>query len=135
MKHVQQTRFYAEEDGLKPPGNCFQACLASVLDLELDEVPDGADHWWKGRPPKETWALYWQDVERFLADRGLAAVEIKLDGECPPVLNIISGPSPRNKDIDHCVVARGEKVIWDPHPDNKLILDGHHTHMFIVKNS
>lgn len=118
MKPVDQTNF-----GM-PGGNCFSACLASLLEIDLAEVPyfmGEAD--WVGA------------VNRWLQPRGLYALLLKSnDGEDYRFLQgfyILSGTSPRaNGEIDpetklpwqHSVIARGNKVVHDPHPSRAGIL-------------
>jgi hypothetical protein len=101
---VDQTRFGC------PSGNCFQACMASLLELPLEEVPDfmAADPWW---PAMEAW----------LAPRGLYPVGLLCEGQdsrdgwVPRGLHILGGRSPRG-DFDHVVIAHGREIVWDPHP-------------------
>lgn len=122
MKPVDQTRFGIEEPLTEAPGNCFAAALASLLELELHEVPDEADTWKPGMSHRESWRLYEPRVFDWLREeQGFLLVEVQIgdlffrggefDSYC-----ILSGPSPRNNDVFHAVVGQGNKIVHDPHP-------------------
>jgi hypothetical protein len=106
MKPVDQTVFTV------PGGNCFSACIATLLEIPLERVPyfmgdfqERPDAWW----------------DRFLAwllPHGLYAINIACppDGEWHPLGEyILNAGSPRG-DWDHSVVAVGRKIVHDPHP-------------------
>lgn len=103
MKKVYQTLFADGE------GNCFQAALASVLELDLEEVPhfclNGGSEWYDR-------LLEW------LRSFGLSAVHIQATTELLESANfegcfyIVSGKSPRG--VEHSTVYRGKKCIHDP---------------------
>ncbi|WP_299008475.1 hypothetical protein [uncultured Caulobacter sp.] len=87
MRPVDQTTFGV------PGGNCFSACVASLLSLPIDEVPYfmGADDWF----------AYFED---WLGSRGHYPLCFHVAQYTPPGLHILSGRSPRGP---HSVVARG----------------------------
>lgn len=94
-----------------PGGNCFSACVASILELPLAEVPYfmGADDWsaffanWL-RPHGfcPIWFNLVEDAERFL-----------------PGFYILGGKSSRG---NHAVVAQGSTIVHDPHPSREGLL-------------
>jgi hypothetical protein len=102
VKPVDQTIF-----GL-PDGNCLAACVASLLHLDIADVPNfcegHADGWFSR-------------MGAWLRERGLAAFWFK----GPPlesladVYVIVSGQSPRG-DYLHATVWRGSEMVHDPHP-------------------
>ena len=103
MIKVSQTKFGRGE------GNCWSACLASIFELHLDEVPS-----FKG----ENW---WLDTQRWVERHGYGFVEVVI--EHPEGLElfgqslwIASGKSPRGN-FDHSVLYCGSTMIHDPHPD------------------
>lgn len=104
MKPVHQTIF-------KPPhGNCLQAAVASLMELELDDVPnfmERGDDWEKC-------------FERFALERGLQVVMFdvgEIRGVWSPVgYHLITGKSPRG-DYHHEVVGYRGEPVHDPHPD------------------
>jgi hypothetical protein len=94
-------------------GNCFQCCVASVLELPLEEVP----HFCK----EDSWPL---NFHEWLNSRGYFWIEVV---GCNSHLfieysgyHIISGPSPRNKGL-HGVVGLNGEPHFDPHPDKTFL--------------
>jgi hypothetical protein len=101
-------------------GNCFAACVASLLELPLGSVPNfcvlsnyeslgesewfDAFLWWLGE-------LGWSYVELYASYKEMA------NGQ----LCILTGKSPRG-DFKHCVVGRFEDgviyEVFDPHPSD-----------------
>ena len=125
MKPVEQTILHDPDKGVV--GNCFAACLASLLEISLEDVP----HFVETSP--DAWQ---KDLNQWLAARGLAFVDVW----CPNPTNfqwyvteqlghvgfyILSGPSPRHKDVDHAVIAKGGEIVFDPHPSKAGIADGY----------
>ena len=98
---------------LAPPrGNCLQACIASILELPLEAVPNFME------VDGDGWEKVYQD---FLETKGLQVLYLDIDGIkkygwSPRGYHLIQGKSPRG-DWDHvCVGFRGE-IVHDPHPD------------------
>jgi hypothetical protein len=129
MKPVDQTKF-----GM-PAGNCLAACVASVLEMPLADVPafDGTSR------PDDNWWLEFQD---WLHARGMFAVELKLEGRpsiCLPersVYVILTGKSPRG-DFAHAVVGRSDgdvfRLAHDPHPSRAGIVGNPTWVMFLCR--
>jgi hypothetical protein len=107
MKPVDQTIFGA------PEGNCLPACIASLLELSIDDVPHfGADNWL-------------DTLTRWLAPRGFYPICATLPTDWRPAgLYILAGKSPRG-DFLHAVVARGDEIVHDPHPSRAGVLSRH----------
>lgn len=94
-------------------GNCFEACLASLLELPLHGVPElGGDD------------VYESNLARYLAGQGLLYVLVRgpsnpersiLEAmfEVKEVYHVIEGVSPRGG--PHAVVGRNGKTVHDPH--------------------
>jgi hypothetical protein len=96
VKQVTQTITVGDGSGL--PGNCLQAAVASLLELELEEVPH--------------FALYDDWLERlvdFVTERGYGL----WSHPERPVSGLAFGPSPRG--VSHAVALSGDET-WDPHP-------------------
>lgn len=106
MQAIDQTTF---GEGL---GYCFSACVASILELPIEEVPFfGADELW------------WTRFAEWLEARNLYAICLKHRlGRAPVGYHILSGKSPRGEFM-HSVVAKGEDIVHDPHPSRATILD------------
>jgi hypothetical protein len=116
MIEVAQTKFGKDE------GNCLSACIASLLELPIEEVPSFLD--------EITWKL---DLNKWLAPRGWFYLECGWKNfpriMATPIYCIAGGPSPRDRSFEHCVVGRIDnfgdpdddatsiEVVWDPHPD------------------
>lgn len=92
-------------------GNCMQAAVASLFEMDLPDVPHfvsyGQDEWW--------------DVLRtFFAERGLGIVWQPLDpavgGWAPLGVDVmVTGKSPRGA-FNHVVLMRDWELSHDPHP-------------------
>ncbi len=108
MTPVDQTRLHDPARGV--PGNCMQAALATLLDLQIDDVPDFAAGELADTGPRLK--AYWQRVDDFLAVRGLYRIGIPEQGL--PGLHLASGLSPRG--AGHVVVRSGWQTVHDPHP-------------------
>lgn len=106
MTPVMQSKLYAA-DAIHN-GNCFGACLASLLDLPLWMVPPFEDMF--GRSD-------WRErVDEWLT-RMLGLELVRTDGHEPgalPELYIASGLSPRG--VRHSVIYRRGALVHDPHP-------------------
>lgn len=97
-----------------PEGNCFPACLASILEIPLEEVPHA-----KG----EGWQYYYN---QWLRPRGLALITVGLPADIQtmspelrryhmPGYTILAVQSPRY-DCLHSVVCLDGEIVHDPHP-------------------
>lgn len=111
MIPVDQTRFGGPGSPPESLGNCYAACLASILELPLDAVPAAlgtTDDWW----PK---------LQEWLHPFGLGSISLQVaDGDDLGWLprgafHVLTGKSPRG-DWDHAVVACSGRVVHDPHP-------------------
>jgi hypothetical protein len=105
MIPVTQTRTGAN-------GNCFAACLASILEVPMHVVPDfGGDDVWLG------------NAQSFLAGFGLYYIQVPPDDPAlwnaftsGEVFHTIEGTSPRGG--QHAVVGRNGEMVHDPHPQD-----------------
>ncbi|WP_145987387.1 hypothetical protein [Cupriavidus taiwanensis] len=113
MKPVDQTKLHDPENGVY--GNCFTACIASLLSLPISEVPQFCN----GDDDDGKWC---RRANEWLAQRGLAFLEFPFTGpdywkqagsDC---FHTITGTSPRGPETLHCVVGRGSEIVFDPHP-------------------
>ncbi len=106
MKPVDQTKFGLE-------GNCMAACLASILEVNIEDVQaKETDNWFKD-------VNLWLQKEHRLALMTVSGSPFWFEGHL-----IVGGPGPR--DQEHaCVGARREWVITivhDPHPSRDGLL-------------
>lgn len=132
MTPVKQNRFglnVANEPSTEAPGNCYAACIASILDIPLEHVPDELEFWKPGMKPIESWRPYEKKLHRWLHDNHkLIILEMPLkvvmyNGplDCFDNYCVLSGPSPRDNKVLHAVVASGRNLVHDPHPENKFL--------------
>lgn len=107
------------------PGDCFRACIATLLDLPTADVP----HFCDLPDPDTHWIRRTQD---WLAERGMFYLNVQtipwgfLQRNRRPTV-IGGGKSPRGT-WGHCVVGEltrdGFTILHDPHP-SRAGLDGH----------
>jgi len=103
MKPIMQTKF--NEDG-----NCWQAAVASLLEIPLEAVPDFSN---KANPNRQTdWFTHFS---HWLFDEFSMFVWIYNPEREIPAFHILAGESPRG--FSHAVVARKDEIIHDPHPE------------------
>lgn len=108
MTPVDQTRFGAVD------GDCFAACVATLLGLPLAEIPNFC-------APEQLDAdgRWWPNFRAWCAARGLEAVCLlaadQPPGAVPDFDAIGSGPSPRGAFL-HATVWRNGRLWHDPHP-------------------
>lgn len=109
MKPVHQTRY-----GML--GNCWAACLASVLELPLEIVPDDLIE-------TEDW---WGVTEKWLRQFGLRLNWMFLgrteQSQARLGFYLLGGKSPRGE-WGHVVVAENGAIVHDPHPDGSGLAD------------
>lgn len=96
-------------------GNCLAACFASILEVDIDEIPD------LKRGENFT------GLQEYLAKKNLTAIWLYIKDLSnyyigyEPKYCILIGKSPRNTQINHAVVAKpngyGYIIVHDPHPD------------------
>jgi hypothetical protein len=125
VKKLTQTILLEDPQGRQ--GNCWQTAIASVLDLELEEVPhfaqidvDDGEHWWIG-----TW--------NWLQDRDMTLTPIR-DHLYNDEYYLVTGPSPRNPDLAHVVVYQNGMMVHDPHPDGTGVLEVKHLEVIRKKD-
>lgn len=107
-----------------PGGNCFQACVASIFELPLDEVPFFLD----GAAGDSRWTQeQWDAVREFAQVHGKTALWI--DDEEPEGVKkletsnlyyIAIGPGSVSQ-FGHCVVMQAGEFIHDPTPSGKFL--------------
>jgi hypothetical protein len=110
MTPTDQEFMHLPEQGQQ--GDCMRACLASVLDLPIAEVPHFAQLDAEGN------GNFWLMVAEFCRARGYAFVMMRgrIVWAEDAIHHIISGPSPRDPAGHHAVVGRNGQILHDPHP-------------------
>jgi hypothetical protein len=101
LKPIDQTVF-----GEK--GDCFEACLASILEIPLEVIPVFKESDWFKR------------VNEWLVTRGLFYIEVRFDEEAINLMkkfmgyHLMCGVAERG--LHHAVVGFKGDVVHDPHP-------------------
>lgn len=127
MKPVYQTcdRSFTPVDHFAA---AWSACIASILELDSTEVPlfgTGGTDWVK-------------EANLWLAERGLFFLEFaafpppEYRDLCADFFHIIVGPSPYIPGAEHAVVGRSGKIVHDPHPECKKLINGQWMHSVLV---
>lgn len=120
MIEVTQTLHGDLPEGVQ--GNCFAACLASILHVDIETVPN--DHTRKWRSVVNTW----------LRQYGLAMVqasndfdELCRDDDITDCWCIATGHTNRHPTVRHACVAKSGVIVWDPHPSRSglVSIDGY----------
>ena len=126
------------------PGDCHRACIASIFELPLSEVP----HFYRlaFTRPNDYSEIGTENLTRFLEKFGVFQLTVPAVGWDinewvagmfikRNIYHIISDQSPRFKDYFHSVVGCNGKQVWDPHPEAKepLPVTDKRTFDFFVK--
>lgn len=129
MKPVDQAVLHDAARGIR--GDCFRACLASILELPLEAVVE------MGHDP-EAWRHH---TNEWLALMGLFYSDLRADDPmCEGLLHaspyhVIAGPSPRGGGVLHAVVGYRGAIEHDPHPSRAGLLGGDRTYGFLLCQS
>jgi hypothetical protein len=113
MRH-EQSIIGKGEDAIKrgeEPGDCIRACVASILELPMEMVPNFVH---TGEDPYGLWKYA---LIGWLTVRGVGLDCYLYDDEPPGRWCIIGGPGPRGH--QHCVVGFNREMVWDPHPSGE----------------
>lgn len=98
VREVTQSILHGDPSGV--PGNCLQAAVASLLDLDLEQVPHFIRH--------DDW------LDRLAGFCRAYGYQVRHRQPAPTTTGIGVGPSPRG--VKHAVVVIDGQVVWDPHP-------------------
>ena len=110
MIAVDQTILSSESE----KGNCLAACVASILEIPLEDVPNfvGETSWFSA-------------LRKFVLIHGYHLFELSPNYSLP-VYHLMIGPGPRSRDgkqIHHSVVGKEGSIIHDPHPSRAGLLE------------
>lgn len=108
-----------------PHGNCFAACVASILECSIDQVPNFVGPLQDETDPVEWERRFLEAVHAWLAPRALGYVELYFASEGIPetlwrnldLLGFWVGIGSTKEGFSHAVVMRGREVAHDPSPD------------------
>lgn len=97
-------------------GNCLQACIASIFELDLDEVPNfmDADDW------EKAYHEYLMNLGYYYLTFDIKEMKKDHPSFIPHGYHLIIGESPRSPEDDsynHCVVGYNGEIAHDPVPE------------------
>ena len=108
MVPVEQTRLSPDEGG-----NCHAACIASILECPLEDVPQLLPG---DAVSDAAWDEYRPRLNAWLRERNLIELYFSA-GDWKPTGYAIAGvKSVRFPGFEHAVVALNGEIVWDPHP-------------------
>jgi hypothetical protein len=108
MIPLKQTKLHTDTQ----KGNCFYATLASILHLNIEDIPNFEDGVWQ------------KQLNEWLRQYGLAFLEVDDFGDDCKRYNIsgcyheIGGYSERSNKRGHSCVGLDGTVVFDPHPSD-----------------
>lgn len=108
MKPVYQTIFG------KPHGNCLQACVASLFELELDQVPNFMTF-------KSDW---WDQLVEFCKPRGVYPLHVRfpeVEDTCQNLHGIYFAAVETQRGLLHETIWKDGVMIHDPYPGGSVI--------------
>lgn len=120
-------------------GDCWRACLATILEVEYTEVPyfgDMADD-------PSTYADWYKKTLKFLEQYGLHYFEFRLGDhgkehrkETLRGYHMIVGQSRLYREYKHACVGKDGEIVWDPNPrEGAGIVPGTETYgVFVAMN-
>jgi len=120
MKFIDQTEF-------GETGNCFQACLATLLNLDIEKIPHFAKLYDDGN--------WFGEVNKWLCQYGLNLMCFHYEKDASYLkgcYHLLSGQSSRG--LTHAVVGYEGKIIHDPHPDRGGLQTIEHSEVFVKLN-
>lgn len=113
MKPAKQTKLHISD---KQNGNCMNAAFASILELDIEDIPHFEDMPECGQGTKEN-PSWWKALNDWLWQMGFYLETRNGSQGMPPVYFIANGPSPRG--LEHSVIYKGTEMVHDPHPSNE----------------
>jgi hypothetical protein len=124
MIRIFQTKFGDE-------GNCFAACVASLLEVDLRSIPQLGS--------TEGWDDYTDRLNPFLVSEHHCFLQHLLykdfsqwyDENFKGSYCIVSGQSNENPSLEHAVMWRDGKIVHDPNPKQLGIAGINHGFFFI----
>lgn len=115
MRKLTQTRFRSDSGGRD---NCLATAIACILDLNSAEDALQVQDFYTQDDNDPTWELV---LDHWLKERGweIAVVAGHLLNGGP---YLVTGTTHRDESLHVCIYEDGE-LIWDPHPDNKGLVE------------
>ena len=111
MIKIYQTKFGGIDAPVEERGNCWQAAVASILELPIGEVPNIIE--WNED------MVWFDNFREWLEQYGLGAIGLSTDGNITiQGYHLIECKSTTLKNGElHVVVGLNEKIVHDPNPN------------------
>ena len=103
------------QDKFDNEGNCLGACIASILELPLEAIPDFNEMGMGKERVKNEHAPWFKEMRRWLGDRGVIVAAFTDAGAAESCYINLSGQLP-GKSWGHATVCREGTLIHDPFP-------------------
>ena len=126
MIKVNQTRFGGFDSPIEELGNCFQACLASILEIPLREAFDCVTF----DLPKEGSLFekqpWYVTFNEWLAKYGLGSIYLEWKPTAPAITELLGyhiadiKSSTLSNGESHSVVIHNGELAHDPNPSSKV---------------
>lgn len=104
-------------------GNCFAACIATILDCDIGAIPDlnayEESNEWMGVLNK-----WLEDKRLSYFEARVARSDMKDFFGTGDYYHTILGPTKQSATIHHCVVGRKGEIVFDPHPTPLDLISG-----------
>lgn len=125
MEFHKQAFLHKPEEGVY--GDCYRTCLACLLDLERDEVPQ---YYGPDISVDEVLDLY----DEWLAERGLIEITVLYSSIVPlqEILDSVANCNPKlgfymltgtsKTDVNHVVICNGNQIVHDTSLNNAGII-------------
>ncbi len=113
MKPIFQTRFGGADSAEEDQGDCMAACLASIFEVGLDEVPD-----FTGSITSGGWFFH---LQTWLKKRNLSLLMLPKDAKDIPMgyaMAAVLSHTLENPKDGHMIVVRDGRLAHDPNPNN-----------------
>ena len=130
MIKINQTRFGGIDKPISERGNCFQACLASILEIPLEQafdcVPFESD---LDPEATEFEQQHWYVAfNKWLEQFGLGSIYLEWQPDTPTGTeltgyHLAAVKSSMRKNGRHCVVIHNGEFVHDPNPNSKVNSD------------
>jgi len=135
MKKVYQTTFGGLDAPKEKQGNCWQACVASILEIPLDEAFDCRPYW------GQTDGKWFDRFNEWLAKYGLTCIAMDHTEEkglpSSPFLGYhiaeFTSCTLKNGEGHVCVIHNGE-VVHDPNPHAEKVGKAMGIYLFVALN-
>jgi len=126
MIKINQTRFGGLDKPIEEQGNCFQACIASILEIPLEQAFDCIPFDTDPKAERFEHQPWYVEFNNWLSKFGLASIYLEWKPTTPAVTPLIGYHMAEVKSNtlkngeSHCVVIHNGELVHDPNPKSKV---------------